>query len=380
MKILHTADVHIGKEFAQFENFASILRDQIKSTFQKTLRLAAIEHVNAVLLAGDVFDGQGISRSDIDFFISAVREIDPIPVFFLPGTWTHDGFLKNPIYRSRQFLEGRPTNLTIFTSEQIETFRIAEGRVAIHGRAVLPDSGNPLEGLTADATALFNIGLLHVGIALPQIPDQGSTCLLRREDVLACGLDYLALGDWHSFRRYFQDARTIVQYPGSPERVDFGEEDNPGAVALVRLDQGKVHVSRIPVGKFSWKQLAISCEELASNEQLRRELEKQANEDLILRVKLSGTLRSKDNFNFESLQSDLSGHFAFLQIDGSDTRQEIALDKLEAEYRDNTVERAFVTLLKEALQETEDPAALTKLSEILRRGHALFQGTEEIPE
>ena len=40
-----------------------------------------------------------------------VRSTKPIPVLLLPGTWTHDGFLRNHFYRSSLFLNDRPDNL-----------------------------------------------------------------------------------------------------------------------------------------------------------------------------------------------------------------------------------------------------------------------------
>lgn len=105
VRILHTADVHIGKVFDQFGTFGRQLRTQIRETFRKVLDLAASQRVDAVILAGDIFDSDKIAISDIRFFMDAVNSIRPIPVFFLPGTWTHDSVYQKAIFRSRQFLD-----------------------------------------------------------------------------------------------------------------------------------------------------------------------------------------------------------------------------------------------------------------------------------
>ena len=149
LRILHTSDVHIGKAFEQFGAFGQKLRAQIKGTFAKVFEVAADRRVDAVLLSGDVFDSDRISPADIKFFMDTVSSIQPTPVFFLPGTWTHDSINQKAIFRSRHFQVNKPANLQIFTQETVETHKLASGRLAIHGRAVLPDSGNPSRWVSA---------------------------------------------------------------------------------------------------------------------------------------------------------------------------------------------------------------------------------------
>ena len=51
MKLLHLADLHLGKRVNEF----SMLRDQ-EYILEQVLRLACAQRVDGILVAGDVFD------------------------------------------------------------------------------------------------------------------------------------------------------------------------------------------------------------------------------------------------------------------------------------------------------------------------------------
>ncbi len=380
LKILHTSDVHLGKAFEQFGAFGQKLRTQIKATFAEVFQLGAERRVDAVLLAGDVFDSERISQADIKFFMDTVRSVQPIPVFFLPGTWTHDSINQKAIFRSRHFQVNKPGNLQIFTKETVETIKLASGRLAIHGRAVLPGSANPLEGLTPDPRADFNVLLLHTGIALPQIPEGSHGSLLKREHVEHCGFTYLAMGDRHTFKRYFDDTKTIVQYPGSPETLHFKDGEDSGLVAMVTLGESGVSVEKVSVGHYRWAELDLSWEDVGSVDALKKAVGGMADPKRVLRVELAGTVPNNESVDAEHLAEELAPGFAYLDIDTQTLQYEIALRELEQDYREKTVEHAFVSLVRAQLEATADTEAKQRLSEVLRRGHALFQGFEGVTE
>jgi DNA repair exonuclease SbcCD nuclease subunit len=378
LRILHTSDVHVGKAFEQFGPFGQKLRAQIKETLAKVFQLAAERRVDAVLLAGDVFDSEKISPADIRFFMDTVSSIQPIPVFFLPGTWTHDSINQKAIFRSRHFLEKKPENLQIFTKEKVETFKLAAGRLAIHGRAVLPDSDNPLDGLKPDPSTEFNVLLLHTGIALPQIPQENQACHLKREQIEHCGFSYLAMGDRHTFTRFFNESRTFVQYPGSPETLQFREGEESGFVAMVNMDNGRVSVEKVASGHYHWTELDISWEKVGSVDALKKTVGRIADPKRVLRIKLTGTTTSNESIDVERLIEELSSSVAYLDIDTKTLHYETPTQALDQDYRDKTVEHAFVSLVRADLDTTVDAGAKERLAEVLRRGHALFQGREGV--
>src|SRR5207245_1017220 len=102
------------------------------------------------------------------------------------------------------------------------------------------------------------------------------------------GLDYLALGHWHSFRRYFEEAKTFVQFSGSPETLGF--EQDSGYAALVTLCGKPPQVEKVRVGHYNWNELNLSWEDVGSLEALKKRLAPLASPQTILKVAITGSI------------------------------------------------------------------------------------------
>jgi DNA repair exonuclease SbcCD nuclease subunit len=77
---------------------------------------------------------------------------------------------------------------------------------------------SPLEGLDAgaDERATWKIGMVHGALAIPGVVDQDEV-LITTDEIAASGLDYLALGHWHSAQQGRADHDLRLQ--GAPEPV-----------------------------------------------------------------------------------------------------------------------------------------------------------------
>ena len=76
MKFLHTADLHIGKSIYEF----NMLEDQ-KYILQEILRIAREEQVDAILLAGDIYDRSVPSTEAVqvlEWFLLEALEVAPV--------------------------------------------------------------------------------------------------------------------------------------------------------------------------------------------------------------------------------------------------------------------------------------------------------------
>jgi DNA repair exonuclease SbcCD nuclease subunit len=220
--------------------------------------------------------------------------------------------------------------------------------------------------------------MLHTGISLPQLSGDANEGALTKMQVDQSGMTYLALGHWHAFRRYFEDSKTVVQYSGSPEALQFKGGEHSGFVAVVTLNNGQAIVERRPVGRYQWLEREIDCSGIASSSLLAKEILVHADATRILRVTLRGTLSTKEPINLERMNEELGPKFAYLDFDTSQLHENLPVGTLDNEYRENSVEHAFVTLVEQALQNAKDPKQANLLRESLRRGHNLFQGYEGV--
>ena len=122
MRFLHLADLHIGKRV----NEMSMLEDQ-RSVLSQVLDIAQTQRVDAVLIAGDVYDKAVPSAEAVqvfDVFLTALIAMS-LPVFLISGN--HDsperlafcaGFM-DQIYLSPCLTE---IQVTLWTNTRIHVY------------------------------------------------------------------------------------------------------------------------------------------------------------------------------------------------------------------------------------------------------------------
>ena len=96
IRILHTADWQLGKPFAGLSGDTGALLRAARFDAVRTIARLAREHeVDAVLVAGDVFDDNYVERATVAKALAAMREFDG-PWLLLPGN--HDPALAASVW------------------------------------------------------------------------------------------------------------------------------------------------------------------------------------------------------------------------------------------------------------------------------------------
>jgi exonuclease SbcD len=229
IKILHTADIHLGGKFSFLGDRGKDYRNQLLSTFEKIVDLAIAEKVSLVLIAGDLFDTNRIYGITIDKVLAAFRKLEEksVPVCILPGT--HDVYDDNSIYRFLRF----PPNVTVFTPDCAQKTYDALG-LTVYGKAFDGKSygDSPIKGLSLAEGPRYHIAMAHCSLKIPGMIER-ETMLLDVSEIANSGFDYLALGHWHSFQDYSQ-GNTRAFYCGSPEPISM-DQKGAGNVAMVSI-------------------------------------------------------------------------------------------------------------------------------------------------
>lgn len=130
IKILHTADIHLGREFPFLREKGREHRNQLLGTFERIVDLAIGENVSLFLIAGDLFDTNSVHGIVIGKVLAAFKKLEDkgIPVCILPGT--HDAYDDDSIYRFLSF----PPSVTVLTPDNEK--KVYEGLdLTVYGRA-----------------------------------------------------------------------------------------------------------------------------------------------------------------------------------------------------------------------------------------------------
>lgn len=250
MKLLHIADIHIGKRVSEF----SLLDDQ-RFVLTQIINLVRAHHIDAILVAGDVYD-KSLPSADavalVDWFFSKLAETG-VPAIVIAGnhdsaeriayagsvlarqgihvTPVYDGNL-TPVVLSDEFGPVqlwpvpfmRPATVRhFFPDAKVDTYTDAF-RVALGACALDPQAR-------------------QVAIAHQFMTAQGSTTERSDSEVSVGGLDkvdvhvfdafdYVALDHIHRPQRVGCDT---VRYAGSPLKYSFSEVNDIKSAVEVEL-------------------------------------------------------------------------------------------------------------------------------------------------
>ena len=121
-RFLHTADWQIGRQYSQFQPQDAVPLAQARLDAVHTIARLATEHVvDAVLVAGDVFDAQTVSDRTIRQLFQALQGFAGAWIM-IPGN--HDAALSESVWTRAARLGPLPANLHLALTSQ--TFVFAE--------------------------------------------------------------------------------------------------------------------------------------------------------------------------------------------------------------------------------------------------------------
>lgn len=271
LKILHTADWHLGLRFPSFgeEAGARLTRARLAAV-GRTLDLAESYSVDAVLCAGDLFDTPAPEEQWWKGLLQLLQRRGRLrrPIVLLPGN--HDPLQPNSVWwADHPFRRELPGWVHVVDRDNYE-LKLSEEAVIYaipcRSQAGAEDQALRLPGREVGDERI-RIGLAHgqtfdMAGYQTNFPISGEAAQLR-------GLNYLAIGDTHGFRELPPRNNPTV-YPGAPEGTRFGEVEAGFAAVVLFMRHGRAPViQKHRVGAWTWRDRAVTS--LGQLEGLRAE-------------------------------------------------------------------------------------------------------------
>src|SRR5215218_3004771 len=100
LRIIHTADVHLGARHTDLGEQAAAQRERQFAAFKASVDLALAEKVDIFLIAGDLFDSNTQPRRSVERVAAELRRLGDarIRTVIIPGT--HDVYDRSSVYRA----------------------------------------------------------------------------------------------------------------------------------------------------------------------------------------------------------------------------------------------------------------------------------------
>ena len=295
IKFVHAADLHLDSPFSGIRGIApEIATTLYQATFgayDRLINLCIEEGVDALLVAGDVFDGADRSlRAQIKFGEGLKRLAEAgIRSFVCHGNhdplngWEAQLALPLGCYRFGPHVERIP----VFTEEP--------DRAVVYGISYPQREvrDNLIARFGKVESGVFSIGLIHANVGNNADHAPYAPCSLN--DLANTGIDYWALGHVHT-RQILHQAHPTVIYPGNPQGRHPNERGARGVYLVDVSDSGQVHADFRPVDVVRWDVLQMNIGALETEQALFNAIEEEVvacqsaadGRSLVVRIVLHG--------------------------------------------------------------------------------------------
>jgi DNA repair exonuclease SbcCD nuclease subunit len=215
MKIIHTADIHLGNPRT----------DDILAQLEKIINIIQKEKAEVLLIAGDLFNKEMSSTSKIRENVRRLFfQIPQTQIFILPGNHDSDLPYRDEFYYGSNVYVAKKRPFEIKKINNIDIYFFPFTEEGSSQRMIEIIKSNPSQ-------AKFRIGVVH-GTYMDdkEIRDH---LLFQNEgyypifssDLKEMNLDYLALGHFH-YHRLWRVENTWCGYPGTIEILSFKEPED----------------------------------------------------------------------------------------------------------------------------------------------------------
>ena len=222
MKIIHCADIHLDSKMSAnlTKEKAKERKTELLTTFQNMVEYGASHEVDAILIAGDLFDTKNVSATARNIVKDLIQGHPSMEFYYLQGNHDEGSFTGG--------LSEIPENLHLFGSSWT-SYGVSK-KVCITGVELNPEnSGSICHTLSLDADRI-NIVTLHGQESEYSARDKAE--IIHLTALKNKGIDYLALGHIHSYKKERLDGRGVYCYPGCLEGRGFDECGEHGFVML----------------------------------------------------------------------------------------------------------------------------------------------------
>src|SRR5688500_7503595 len=391
LRIIHTADVHLGARHDDLGEQARAQRERQFAAFTAAIDLALAEKVDLFLIAGDLFDSNVQPRRSVERVAAQLKRLadSKIRTIIIPGT--HDCYDRSSIYRAydlKALAGSLPDDdlVTVLTPDR-PSVHIKACDAIVHG-PVFPTKKaphSPLRDLApqaGDAPATWRIGMVHGSIAIPGKTERDDV-VITADEIAATGFDYLALGHWHSVQRS-KAGEVTYAYAGAPEPVAL-DQDRAGKVLLVELEEtdGRrtITVEERQVGATRFEKVELDAADISAQPALIDTLQKKADPNLVLDARVVGVRPDELDLHLDEVEAALAGSFLKVRV------RDLSLPALTegALPPADTIAGAFIRDLEARIAELEaapdtgrgdQMAEAAELRDALRLGRLLLAGHE----
>lgn len=276
MRFLHLADVHLDTPFiGRSETLRERLREASRDAFRRAVDLALDEEVHAVLVAGDLFDGERLSFATERFLLEELARLSEAGVRTVYATGNHDP--GEPGRRAHSL--PWPDAVTVAAGPDPMRVEIRDregrtvGRVTAAGHETPRETRDLVSSFPAAEGSVPEVGMVHAQVVGARAGDAHEPYAPTEVGALRrSGFGYWALGHVHVRQRVTGDPPSW--YPGNLQGRNPRETGAKGGLLVELGTDGPPRVEFRPLAPIRWEHLVVDgIAEVRTVETLARAVE-----------------------------------------------------------------------------------------------------------
>ena len=368
LRIIHTGDIHLDSPFSGLDvKRAEIRKNELRAAFVTMMSYAKKNAVDIILIAGDLFDSDYVTRETVALIVREARNC-PAEIFIAAGN--HDPISETSVYVKEGIF---PENVHIFSGEELEKVSVDRLGVDVYGYSFCSRflTENPAEGRRVDDPGKINILVGHADTRSSDSP----YCPINERIVRDFGADYTALAHIHNPVEPRRAGDAVWAFCGCLEGRDFGETGPKGALLVeIEKDGGvpAINVKRLRFSRRRYERGEVSVDGAVSRDEILAKIdsyidEKGYGEETLLSLTLRGAVPASLVINPSDLAREVEGLFFFELSDGT-----VTAESAEELASDGTVRGGFYRELSPLLEGDEGSRAVAEKA--LKYGLAALSG------
>lgn len=311
IKILHTADIHIGAADSFLQGDARQRQFETLLTFERIIDLAKERNTDLVLISGDLFDSNKIESRFVDAVFEKIASASPIKVIFAAGN--HDPLSSDSPFVTRQ----TPENLYVLPAKE-SVIHFGELNLSVYGKSFesVYLKGRDRFPLAPDPTHI-NIMVQHGELKSDLSSNYNA---ITPNFIKNSGMDYIALGHVHKRTPIGKIEGTSFAYCGCPEGQGFDELDEKG-VYVGEVGKNVCNLEFVAVSKRRHIFEKINIEGLSTGEEIAAHILNVLKEkfgadfgDNLYKLHLVGKIPENEGIYCDEIKSRIENSLYFVKI------------------------------------------------------------------
>lgn len=336
LKILHTADVHLGMNFRKYEPAVqSSLKEARFTTLEKLIARANSEQCDLFTVGGDLFHTVNEPKKLITRAAGILNGFSGKQVLVLAGN--HDYAIPGQEDLWAEFRKQADDHVVVLTEPEIADLS-ESGISACVYPAPCTAKHSPQHNLDwimnspKDKELTWHIGMAHGSLAGLSPDFDKQYYPMTKADLESCKLDLWLMGHTHISYPHKPGKRDRIYYPGTPEPDGFDCRHGGSALLLTIDEEKNLSVDRLEPGQYRFTELEQTLQREEDVAALAQSFAGGAFQNSLVRLVFSGVLEKDAREALHQLRATIAEQCLLQRWDESGLLESISAERINKEF------------------------------------------------